>query len=87
MKRTHHMMPHKQALSCRRLWLVQAGIEDTSGFIMFPLVVHTMDLVVSAVGILSVGSKSSAKPNQAIEDPYDVIKVGVKPTFRLNPCG
>lgn len=43
---------------------------------MFPLVVHTMDLVVSAAGILSVGSKSSAKPNQAIEDPYDVIKVG-----------
>lgn len=45
---------------------------------MFPLVVHTMDLVVSAAGILSVGSKSSAKPNQAIEDPYDVIKVGVQ---------
>ena len=55
----------------------QAGIEDASGFIMFPLVVHTMDLVVSAAGILSVGAKSSAKPNQAIEDPYDVIKVAI----------
>lgn len=44
---------------------------------MFPLVVHTMDLVVSAAGILSVGAKSSVKPSQAIEDPYDVIKVGV----------
>ena len=44
---------------------------------MFPLVVHTMDLVVSAAGTLSVGAKSSVKPSQAIEDPYDVIKVGV----------
>ncbi len=63
-------------MATERPALSQAGIDDASGFIMFPLVVHTMDLVVSAAGILSVGSKSSAKPNQAIEDPYDVIKVG-----------
>ncbi|BDA47219.1 K(+)-insensitive pyrophosphate-energized proton pump [Coccomyxa sp. Obi] len=62
----------------------KAGIEDASGFIMFPLVVHTMDLVVSAAGILSVGSKSSAKPNQAIEDPYDVIKGGYKVAVLLS---
>lgn len=54
---------------------LQAGIEDASGFILFPLVVHTMDLAVSAAGILSIGSKSSPKPNKALEDPYDVIKV------------
>ena len=54
---------------------VQAGIEDASGFIIFPLVVHTLDLVVSAAGIMSIGSKSSPRPGQAVEDPYDVIKV------------
>ncbi|KAK9905867.1 hypothetical protein WJX75_007849 [Coccomyxa subellipsoidea] len=62
----------------------KAGIEDASGFIMFPLVVHTMDLVVSAAGILSVGAKSSAKPSQAIEDPYDVIKGGYKVAVLLS---
>ena len=53
----------------------QAGVEDASGFIIFPLVVHTMDLVVSAIGIMSIGSKSGQKPGQPMEDPYDVIKV------------
>jgi hypothetical protein len=57
----------------------QAGIEDASGFIIFPLVIHTMDLVVSAIGIMSIGSKSAQKPNQAVEDPYDVIKVRSTP--------
>ena len=54
---------------------LQAGIEDASGFIIFPLVVHTLDLVVSAAGFMSIGSKSSPRPGQAVEDPYDVIKV------------
>ena len=54
---------------------VQAGIEDASGFIIFPLVVHTLDLVVSAAGIMSIGSRSSPRHGQAVEDPYDVIKV------------
>lgn len=54
---------------------VQAGIEDASGFIMFPLVVHSMDLVVSAIGIMSIGDKPSSKPGQAVEDPYEVLKV------------
>ena len=58
---------------------MQAGIEDVDarGFIIFPLAVHTMDLVVSAVGIMSVGDKPGAKqPGQALEDPYEVLKVG-----------
>lgn len=45
----------------------------TAGFIIFPLVVHTLDLVVSAVGIMSVRSK--APPGAGTEDPYSVMKV------------
>lgn len=44
---------------------------------MFPLVVHTLDLVVSAVGIMSIGAK--AKPPKGggeAEDPYAVMKRG-----------
>ena len=29
-------------------------MENPEGFILFPLVVHTLDLVVSAAGILSI---------------------------------
>ena len=54
---------------------MQAGIGDASGFIIFPLVVHTLDLGVSAAGIMSIGSQPSPRPGQAVEDPYDVIKV------------
>ncbi|XRA99387.1 H+-translocating diphosphatase [Pycnococcus provasolii] len=50
----------------------KAGIEDPSGFILFPLVIHSCDLVVSAIGILSVKGESSNKK----EDPYDVMKDG-----------
>ena len=40
---------------------------------MFPLVVHSLDLVVSAVGIMSVGSVGRQR-----EDPYAVMKVRPK---------
>lgn len=50
----------------------QAGLESAAGFILFPLVVHTLDLVVSAIGIMSV----SAKPSGGVEDPYDIMKQG-----------
>jgi hypothetical protein len=55
---------------------MQAGLEDARGFILFPLAVHTLDLAVSAAGIMSVGAKAAARePNEAAEDPYDVMKV------------
>jgi hypothetical protein len=44
-----------------------------AGFIIFPLVVHTMDLVVSAVGIMSVSARPP--PSTTTEDPYAVMKV------------
>lgn len=54
----------------------KAGITDPSGFIMFPLVIHCLDLIVSAAGIMSIGGKSTATPLQPVEDPYTVIKGG-----------
>jgi H(+)-translocating pyrophosphatase len=53
----------------------QAKLESASGFILFPLVVHSLDLVVSAAGIMSVAAKppASAPPT---EDPYAVMKSG-----------
>ena len=36
--------------------------------------VHTLDLVVSALGILSVGGTPSTGPKQPVEDPYSVMK-------------
>ena len=59
---------------------LQADLKDASGFVIFPLVVHTLDLVVSAAGIMSIGSKPSPKPGKAMEDPYDVIKASPRPS-------
>ena len=71
-----------------RLWgRVQAGMTDPSGFIMFPLVIHCMDLVVSAAGIMSIGSKSTATPLQPVEDPYTVIKVSMLTAITLHDQG
>jgi len=52
--------------------LQKAKIESSSGFILFPLVIHTMDLVVSAAGILSIGGRSTSSK----EDPYAVMTRG-----------
>lgn len=53
----------------------QAKLESASGFILFPLVVHTLDLVVSGLGIMSVSEKPPATA-APIEDPYAVMKEG-----------
>lgn len=53
----------------------EAGLSSASGFILFPLVVHTLDLVVSAGGILSISSKPPANA-PPMEDPYEVMKGG-----------
>ncbi|KAK9805230.1 hypothetical protein WJX72_007325 [[Myrmecia] bisecta] len=61
----------------------KAGLKDASGFIIFPLVIHSLDLVVSAAGILSIGSVGSGKH----EDPYDVIKGGYRVSILLSVVG
>lgn len=58
-------------------------MKDASGFIMFPLVIHSLDLVVSAIGIMSVGAVAPPTSSKISEDPYAVIKVCFSiPLFR-----
>merc|ERR1719356_711047 len=61
----------------------QSGVKDAPGFILFPLVVHTLDLVVSAAGIMSV----SLKPTGRAEDPYTVMKGGYTVSIGLAMAG
>lgn len=53
----------------------EAKLESASGLILFPLVVHSCDLICSALGIFSVSVQPpvGAPP---VEDPYDVMKGG-----------
>jgi H+-translocating diphosphatase len=57
-----------------------------AGFIVFPLVVHTLDLVVSAIGIWSVRERPSpsAPPK---EDPYTIMKGGYAVSLGLAAVG
>jgi len=61
----------------------KAGISDPSGFIMFPLMVHALDCVVSAAGIMSVKVAGSGRA----EDPYDVLKSGYAVALGLSVVG
>jgi hypothetical protein len=54
--------------------------------IMFPLVVHTLDLVVSAAGIMSVRSTAAPGSNR-VEDPYAVMKQGYAVCISLAVVG
>merc|ERR1712164_88429 len=61
----------------------QSGVKDARGFILFPLVVHTLDLVVSAAGIMSVSLKGTGRA----EDPYTVMKGGYTVSIGLAVLG
>ncbi|CAH9128345.1 unnamed protein product [Cuscuta epithymum] len=58
-------------------------IEDPSGFILFPLVVHSFDLIISSVGILSIRNKREAGIIGAIEDPMAILQKGYSITILL----
>ncbi|KAJ4778661.1 K(+)-insensitive pyrophosphate-energized proton pump [Rhynchospora pubera] len=51
-------------------------IDDPSGFILFPLVVHSFDLVVSSAGILSIRGTRDPGTLGAIEDPMTILQKG-----------
>ena len=66
----------------------KAGIQDPRGFILFPLVVHTLDLIVSAAGIMSVrGTSWPGSAKSAMDDPYDVLKGGYNISVFLATAG
>ncbi|CAI9114587.1 OLC1v1015341C1 [Oldenlandia corymbosa var. corymbosa] len=56
-------------------------IEDPSGFILFPLVVHSFDLVVSSIGILSIRSKRDSGVISVMEDPMAILQKGYSVTI------
>ncbi|KAK9097695.1 hypothetical protein Syun_024740 [Stephania yunnanensis] len=61
----------------------QCKIEDPSGFILFPLVVHSFDLVISSVGILSIRSQRESAAKVPVEDPMAILQKGYSITIFL----
>lgn len=58
-------------------------IADPSGFILFPLVVHSFDLVVSAIGIASIKSTRDPSSKTILEDPMVILQKGYSVTLFL----
>lgn len=63
--------------------LISEIYADPSGFILFPLVVHSFDLVVSSVGILSIRSTRDSSAKAPIEDPMAILQKGYSVTIVL----
>lgn len=58
-------------------------IEDPSGFILFPLVIHSFDLVVSSVGIFSIRGTRESGVLAPMEDPMAILQKGYSVTIVL----
>jgi Na+/H+-translocating membrane pyrophosphatase len=56
---------------------------DPSGFILFPLVVHSFDLVISSVGILSIRGTRDSGSKSPVEDPMSILEKGYSITIVL----
>jgi len=54
---------------------VDLGADVELNFMLFPLVVHVVDLIVSTIGVLSV-RRTSAPEGTELEDPMAVLKQG-----------
>lgn len=58
-------------------------IEDPSGFILFPLVIHSFDLVISSVGIFSIRGTRDSGVKSPVEDPMAILQKGYSITIIL----
>ncbi|KAL7131053.1 hypothetical protein ABFS83_13G174000 [Erythranthe nasuta] len=58
-------------------------IEDPSGFILFPLVVHSFDLIISSVGIFSIRGTRNSGVISVPEDPMAILEKGYSITIVL----
>ncbi|KAH9716516.1 Pyrophosphate-energized membrane proton pump 2 [Citrus sinensis] len=58
-------------------------VQHPSGFILFPLVVHSFDLVISSIGILSIRSSRDSSVKAPIEDPMAILQKGYSVTIVL----
>lgn len=64
---------------------VEAGLKDATPFMFFPLMVHAMDIIVSSIGILYVGTISTTSATTTYtsnnqQDPMTILKGGYKVT-------
>ncbi|KHG27326.1 Pyrophosphate-energized membrane proton pump 3 -like protein [Gossypium arboreum] len=57
--------------------------QHPSGFILFPLVVHSFDLVVSSIGILSIRGTRDSNVKVPLEDPMTILQKGYSVTIIL----
>ncbi|GJZ99897.1 pyrophosphate-energized membrane proton pump 2 isoform X1 [Tanacetum coccineum] len=58
-------------------------IEDPSGFILFPLVIHSFDLIISSVGIFSIRGTRDPGVIGVMEDPMTILQKGYSITILL----
>ena len=56
---------------------------DPSGFILFPLVIHSFDLVISSVGIFSIRGTRDSGVKSVVEDPMAILQKGYSITIVL----
>ncbi|KAL9683240.1 hypothetical protein QQ045_015059 [Rhodiola kirilowii] len=64
-------------------WPQRCKIEDPSGFILFPLVVHSFDLIISSIGIFSIKGTRDPSSKSIVEDPMAVLQRGYSITILL----
>ncbi|KAE8669832.1 K(+)-insensitive pyrophosphate-energized proton pump [Hibiscus syriacus] len=57
--------------------------KDPSAFILFPLLVHSFDLVVSSIGILSIRVTRDSSVKVPLEDPMAILQKGYSVTIVL----
>ncbi|KAH7515252.1 hypothetical protein FEM48_Zijuj10G0007100 [Ziziphus jujuba var. spinosa] len=58
-------------------------LTNPSGFILFPLVVHSFDLVISSVGVLSIRGTRDSGAKASVEDPMAILQKGYSVTIVL----
>lgn len=67
------------------------SFETKSGFILFPLMVHSLDLLVSTIGVYFVytkpGHPQKTQGYGEVEDPLDVLKRGYYVSLGLALAG
>lgn len=56
---------------------------DPSGFILFPLVIHSFDLVISSAGIFSIRGTRDSGGKASSEDPMTILQRGYSVTIIL----
>lgn len=65
------------------IWICLLLHADPSGFILFPLVIHSFDLIISSVGIFSIRGTRDPGVIGVMEDPMMILQKGYSVTIVL----